>query len=190
MATATEPIRDKKQLKELAEYWKRQGNYRNYALIVLGVCTALRISDLLRLCWNDVYDTERGAFHSHITLTEQKTRKHKIIALNKQAVKALQLLFPHRRGIYIFSNNRKEEKAISRVQAWRIIKAAAKAVGLTGRIACHSLRKTAGYHAWKAGVLPVLLMDIFNHSSFSITRRYLGILQDDIDKVYLNMAVF
>ncbi|MDR1616153.1 MAG: tyrosine-type recombinase/integrase, partial [Syntrophomonadaceae bacterium] len=59
-----------------------------------------------------------------------------------------------------------------------------------GCVACHSLRKTFGYHAWRAGVPPVMLMDIYNHSSFEITRRYLGISQDDRDKVYLAMALF
>jgi len=55
---------------------------------------------------------------------------------------------------------------------------------------CRSLRKTFGYFAWKSGVLPVMPMDIFNHSSFEITRRYRGISQEDRDKIYMNMAVF
>ena len=189
MAT-TEPIRDKKQLRRLAEYWLKRGNPRNHALIVLGVCTALRIGDLLCLTWDAVYDEESGAFRSHIVLTESKTGKLKTLALNAQAVKALSLCFPSRRGIYIFASNRKEGMAISRVQAWRIIRAAAEAIGAVGRIACHSLRKTFGYFAWKRGTLPVVLMDLFNHSSFETTRRYLGISQDDRDKVYLGMALF
>jgi|GEM_PF-5598624 len=41
----TEPIRNKKQLQKLAGYWLRRGNLRKHTLIVLGVCTALRISD-------------------------------------------------------------------------------------------------------------------------------------------------
>jgi len=186
----TEPIRDKKTLQQLANYWHKQGNFRNYALIVLGVCTVLRPGDLLRLTWEDVYDFERGTFRSHITVKENKTGKSKTIALNKQAVNALQKLLPHRRSEYVFASNRKDGKAISRVQAWRIIRISADAIGAACRIALYSLRKTAGYHAWKVGVSPVVLMDIYNHSSFSVTRRYLGVSQDDRDAVYLGMALF
>ena len=185
-----DPIRNKKQLKGLAEYFLARKQYRNHALVVVGVCTALRIGDLLSLKWVDVYNFEGGGFSTHINLTEQKTGKSKTIALNKQAVEALRLYFPHKRGEYIFPNNRQNANAISRTQAWRIIRTAAEAMNLTGRIACHSLRKTFGYFAWMSGVQPVMLMDLFNHSSFEITRRYLGISQDERDKVYLKMALF
>ena len=190
MAT-TEPIRSKTQLRELAGYWLERGSIRNYTLIVMGVGTALRISDLLHTTWEDVYDEEHGAFYSHMTVTEMKTGKEKTIALNKQIVKALRMLLPYRRGTYIFVNNRKDKKAISRVQAWRIIHAAVDAIGLAGHcIAPHSLRKTMGYHAWKSGASPVILMDIYNHSSYEVTRRYLGVAQDDRDQVYLSMTLF
>lgn len=86
---ATEPIRDKKQLKELAEYYLEKGQIRNYTLIIMGVYTALRISDLLKLKWTDVYDEEHQSFYAHVTLTEQKTGKTKLIALNKQVIGAL-----------------------------------------------------------------------------------------------------
>jgi len=187
---ATEPIRDKELLNQLVNYWLKLGNFRNYAMIAVDVCTALRISDLLRLKWNDVYDEARKAFRTHITLIEKKTGKQKTIALNRQALTALKLYFPYSRGEYIFTGNRKDKKAIGRVQAWRVIRAAAAAIRIGGRIACHSLRKTFGYFAWKAGVLPVMLMDIFNHTSFEVTRRYLGIAQDDRDSVYLNLSLF
>jgi len=187
---ATDPIRDRKQLHRLAEYWLKRGNYRNYALIVLGAHTALRIGDLLRLKWNDVYDAKIGEFRSHITLTEKKTGKQKAIALNPKAVEVLRLHLTRRRGEYIFAGNRRDEKPISRVQAWRVIRAAAYAIKAAGRIACHSLRKTFGYFAWKMGILPAMLMEIFNHSSYEITRRYLGITQDERDNVYLKMALF
>ncbi|GHV44323.1 hypothetical protein FACS1894204_01270 [Synergistales bacterium] len=78
--------------------------------------------------------------------------------------------------------------AISRVQAYRIVRAAAEALGFRFRVSCHSLRKTFGYFAWKFGISPAVIMEIYNHSSFAVTRRYLGVTQEDKDEVYLKLA--
>lgn len=190
MAT-TEPIRNKKQLRQLADYFLKRGKLRNYALIVVGACTVLRISDLLALKWTDVYNAEKDEFYTHITVIEKKTGKTRTIALNKQAIAALRACLPHRKGEFIFSSNRKEDKAISRVQAWRIIRAAVDALDIAGKISCHSLRKTWGYHACiSQKVPPAIIMEIYNHSSYTITRRYLGITQDELDAAYLAIELF
>ena len=188
MAT-TEPIRDKEELKRFVRHYLEKGQLRNYALVVLGLHSALRISDLLRLRWEDVYDFEGGFFRSHIKLKESKTGKQAAVALNKAAVVALRLYFPHRRGVFIFASSRKNASPIGRVQAYRIVRAAAEAVKLERCVSCHSLRKTFGYHAWHSGVAVAVIMDIYNHSSYEITRRYLGISQDDRDEVYLGLTL-
>ncbi len=186
---ATEPIRDKKQFKALAEYFLKKGQLRNYTMIIMDAYMALRIGDLLRLKWEDVYDEEQQEFRTHVTLTEKKTGKTNTIALNQQVTGALRQCYQHRKGEYIFTNNRKEAKAISRVQAWRIIHAAVVALGITGKVSCHSLRKTWGYHAWNDGISPVVIMAVYNHSRYEVTRRYLGVAQDDKDKAYLEVKL-
>jgi integrase len=82
MKTA-QPIRKKNQVRELATYFLKHGEIRNHVLIVMGVHTALRISDLLRLKWDDVYDFGHQCFRNSIIIAEKKTGKTKSILLNK-----------------------------------------------------------------------------------------------------------
>ena len=190
MATA-EPIKNLDNLRDLANYFLELKQYRNHAMIVLGASTALRIGDLLNLKWSNFYDEVNDRFHTHIYLTEKKTNKKKIIALSDKCIEALKLLYPHKRSIYVFDNNHKNSKPITRHQAWIIITRAAKKLGLEGAISCHSLRKTFGYAAWSSGkASPVLIMEIYKHSSYFITKRYLGITQDDMDELYTGLELF
>ena len=191
MSVVTDPIRDQRELKALADYFLKRGELRNYCLVVLGAHTALRVSDLLGLTWEDVYDFDRKCFRAHLVVIERKTGKTRCIAMNREALHALSLYFPHHQGKYIFSNHRRDEKPISRVQAWRILRGAANELGLSGHIACHSLRKTWGYNAWsRAKIRPEVIMMVYNHSSFAVTQRYLGITQDDLDLAYSRVHMF
>jgi integrase len=186
--TAAEPIRNKHQVRALAEFYLRRGQLRNHLLIIMGVHTALRISDLLRLRWQDVYDFDRNRTRQTVTIIEKKTKKAKTFSLNKNMVGAIALLISQntlRRDGFLIENPY-TGKAISRVQAYRIIRSAAETLEME-RVSCHSLRKTFGYHAWKDGVSPAVIMEIYNHSSFAVTRRYLGITQDEKNQVYLNL---
>jgi len=190
MGVMTEPIRDKRDIKRLEEYYLKQNNFRNYTMIIFGLHSALRISDLLRLRWGDLLETD-GRFKHRVVVTERKTGKTNAIALHKRVLHALRL---YRASLgdalpeFVFTNSRKEPNAICRSTAWRIIRAAVEALALTGKIACHSLRKTFGYHAWKSGFSLATIMHIYNHSSFSVTLRYLCISQEDRDEVYLGLC--
>jgi integrase len=191
----TDPIRNKEDIHNMAAYWLEKGSPRNHLLVVLGVHSILRIGDLLSLTWGDVCDFTQGAYKKHIFLLEKKTGKEKRFPLHKDVVKALGLYLASLKvkpsaHNFIFAPKGQDDKPICRSQAWKIIKEAALAVGAEGNIACHSLRKTFGYHAWQESAQPALLMDIYNHTSFATTQRYLGITQDNRDRLYLGVDFF
>ena len=188
--TLTEPIRKKSHVQALLNYYLNRGEIRNYLLICLCLHTALRISDVLRLTTNDVYDFQSHRIRKTITLIEQKTGKTKIIALHKNIVKVLTIYFPTAKPNMPLIRNKRTNKAISRVQAHRIIKSAAKGARLPQQVSCHSLRKTFGYHAWRNGTSPVIIMEIYNHSSLNTTKRYLGVSQDDKNAVYVGLSYY
>ncbi len=191
---ATEPIKDLKDIEAMKNYFLNvQQNIRNYALFCVGINTALRIGDLLGLKWGHVYSFKKNKYLKHITVKEQKTGKMNVIALNKNIEDALELYKSSLANDvcaddYIFAG-RKKGTHLSRSQAYRIIKQASDAVEIEAHISCHSMRKTFGYHAWLLGLDSSTLMSLFNHSSFHITKRYLGIDQDEKDKVFMNLLL-
>ena len=189
----TEPIRDSKELRNFIDFYKkRKPDMRNYCLIVTGLNTALRISDILDLRWADVYDFDKEKVKEHIALHEIKTGKGQIIAVNKNLYAGLNMYINDFDKVesegYVFESKKTQGQPISRIQAYRIIKQAAQeTLADSSRISCHSLRKTFGYFAYKNGANPALLMSIYNHSSFEVTKRYLGINQDEKDSIYLSV---
>lgn len=189
--STTCPIKDRKSLVLFRDYYRdTHPNPRNYTLIVMGLNTAFRIGDLLELRWQDVCGTN-GKFLKHICIEEQKTEKSRIVPINNALRQALEnyQTFCGKTGMsdFLFPSTRYKSQPLSRYQAYRIIKNAAEECGLSGHISCHSLRKTFGYHAWQQGTPPAMLMDLYNHSSYQITKRYLGIEQDERDQVYLQI---
>lgn len=185
---SVDPIKDEKKISALKKYLLGSGNLRNYAMVVVGLNTALRISDILNLTWGSIYDFENDKFLNSVYLKEMKTKKSKKLKLNKNAIDSLNLYFNSidrpSKDDYIFKSREGQNKPLTRQMAYDIIKDGADAVGIKGNIACHSLRKTFGYWSAKKGVPIHILMELYNHSSERTTKRYLGITQDDLDDVY------
>ena len=184
----TTPIRERREIEILKKYFLQKCEYRNYALFVVGMNTALRISDLLALRWKNIYDFQQKRYCLHIYVIEQKTQKRTCIALNESCQIAFSLLkencAPDSPEEYIFYSRNDRYRHISRNRAYNIIKKAAQVNHIDGNVSCHSLRKTFGYHAWKCGTPPALIMNIYNHSNIEITKRYLSIDQEDRDELF------
>lgn len=191
--STTIPIKSKEDIKTIKEYFLANKEYRNYAMFVMGINTALRISDILKINWGDVYNFKREKYYAHLELVEQKTHKKNVIFLNKNVTDALEVYRkkqnPSDPQMKIFSSRLDPYKPLSRNQAYLVIRQACENNNIEGHISCHSLRKTFGYHAWKMNTPEALLMNIYNHSSVEITKCYLGIGQEDKDDVYNNIKL-
>ena len=137
--SVTYPIKNKKALEQFKDYYVSiKPNPRNYTMIVMGLNTAFRIGDLLQLQWNDVYDDKRREFRKHICITEQKTGKERIVAVNQNEQTALTQYYkmcgPSAQTDYLFRSRKQKGAPLSRYQAYRIIKEAARNTGFEEHI--------------------------------------------------------
>lgn len=176
-----QPIRDPNQIERMKTELLK-GGYRDYLLFCMGINTGLRVSDLLKLRVQDV----RGA--DYYTLKEQKTGKAKRIdlhAVRRQIDEYTEGAAP---TDYLFASRKGDNQPITRVQAYRILQAAAERVGLES-IGTHTMRKTFGYHFYKRYGDVVSLQRLLNHASPSITLRYIGVTQDEIDALTADFSL-
>jgi integrase len=156
----------------------------------LGIYSALRISDLLKLQIGHFID-ENGRIKQRFQIHEQKRGKRHEVVINNSIREALEEYLTGYPGVsdnpdhFVFFNKKSHDfaKPIKRGQAWKFITSICKEVGLRGNYGTHSLRKTWGYHARLQGVDLALIMHKLNHSSISTTKRYLGITDDELQEV-------
>lgn len=175
-----DPIRDVKAIKRIKTLLA--GNPRNLALFVLGINSNLRASDLVKITVGQVRHLKAG---DELTLKEKKTSKTRRITLNKVVFEAIQgLLAGQALGDNdpLFRSQRGEELTVSSVH--RLVKSWCRDAGLQGNFGSHSLRKTFGFHARKAGLSLPILVELFNHSSQRQTLAYLGIQPEEIRDAY------
>lgn len=182
-----EPIRDRKKIDIMKKLLSDKP--RDYLMFVMGINSALRVSDLLSLQYKDVIDN-KGIPLDHIELKETKTGKFNKIAIPKGVKKAITDYVKHHYegdlNHYLFRSRKGNNQPINRKTAWNIINDTAKSIGLKN-IGSHSLRKTWAYHSYKAGTDILTIQDMLNHSAPSITLRYIGITQDDKDRAVLTL---
>lgn len=171
-----EPIRDMDLVMDLADYLK-SNNERDYVLFMFGIYTGLRISDILKFRVRDVKGKDA------VYIREKKTGKEKRFPINSELQPVIDEYISGKRDFeYLFRSPNYQNKAITRQQAYNILSAAGRKFGLDS-IGTHTLRKTFGYHMYQQTHDAVTLKEIFNHADISVTLRYIGINQDNKDKL-------
>ena len=161
-------------------------NYKMSLLIALGCFTGLRISDILALRWEQILSTEE------LTIIEKKTSKKRVLRLNSQLQQHIQECYEHIQPIGLKAPILVSQKGtvftIQRINV--ILKEIKRKYRLKVKnFSCHSLRKTFGRQVYNMNsenseLALVKLMELFNHSSLAITKRYLGLRQEEILETY------
>ena len=164
----------------------KDGNYKMSLLIALGCFTGLRISDILALRWEQILSSEE------FTIIEKKTGKKRVLRLNSQLQHHIQECYEHIQPIGLKAPILVSQKGtvftIQRINV--ILKEIKRKYRLKVKnFSCHSLRKTFGRQVYNMNsenseLALVKLMELFNHSSLAITKRYLGLRQEEILQTY------
>lgn len=179
--TTVEPIRSIESIKNIEEYLAKKCP-RDLLLFTIGTNCGLRISDIVGLNVSDVRNK------SHIQIVEKKTKKFKKFPINSKLKPMLEEFtkdMPPDAPLFttVFGNR------MDRFAAYYVLRTTVKALNLQEKIGTHSLRKTFGYHYYKKFKDIAMLQKILNHSSPSVTMRYIGIEQDQIDESYTNFIL-
>jgi integrase len=185
-----EPIRDRKKIAQIKNQLRGQCRFRDLLLFVVGINTALRISDLLQLRIGHFIDEQRR-IKQRFWIHEQKRGKRHEVVLNNSIRETFEEYLAAYPGVdedpdhFIFFNTKTNDfsASIKRGQAWKAITSICREVGVRGNFGTHSLRKTWGYHARMQGVDLALIMHQLNHESVAYTKRYLGITDDELQAV-------
>ena len=175
------------QFKSLISKLERDGEYKFCLLVAMGVFTGLRISDLLQIKFNQFIETE------FLNIVEKKTKKDRKIKINsdlKEMVERIKLKMNVTDDEqYIFVNKygtKPIDKSYVNVKLKELFNK--YDIHLEGNVSSHLFRKSLGNRVLKlnnySNESMVLLMELFNHSSPTTTKRYLGVRDSEIQSIY------
>lgn len=181
-----EPLRTRQEIEDFKDALKLTGGQRDLMLFTIGINTGLRIGDILALKVGDVRGRDTAV------IIEQKTGKKRKLYLRNIADEIDAYTRFMDEGDYLFSSRKKDadgqRKSISTTQAYRALQKAADLLERSD-IGTHTMRKTFGYQHYQRNKDVAILMEVFNHSSPSVTKRYIGIRQDEITSTLIDFRL-
>ena len=175
-------LRDIKSIKRLLA-----DHPRDRMLFVMGINTGLRVQDLLALKVGDVKDRKVG---DRVQLREKKTGKENVYIVNKEIHAVVQdyLAVADAQDFHFLFKSRKGRNShLTTIAITKAVKRWCSAINLKGNYGAHTLRKTWTYHQRTTyGVSWAVLAERLNHSSPSVTRRYMGVQAEEVEQALLN----
>lgn len=181
MSYNVQPLRTQQEINDFLFCLRRNKNAeRDVFLFLIGINSGLRMSDIVKLQKKDIISSKNPR------IVEKKTGKTRILYLS-----SLQdLIQDYTKELepedYLFPSTKSGHLEVNTV--YQMFQ---KVATLLDRddIGTHTLRKTFGYHYYKKTKDVATLMEIFGHSSEKITKRYIGINEDEISETLLNFRL-
>ena len=138
-----------------------------------------------------VGQVEGVAVGERVSITEKKTGKPNVLIVNEEIRSALDKYLatqPDRKPEeYLFLSRKYLNQPLSVYAVTHYVQSWCDQIGLKGNFGAHTFRKT-----WclqmrtQYGVSWELLAKRLNHSSPSVTRRYMGVQDDEVEQILLN----
>jgi site-specific recombinase XerD len=170
---------------------KGRYRWRDRALVVLGVRSGLRASELLALKVSDVWTgaTTRERIYLGRRNAKGKTRGDSIV-LHPKAAAAITKWIECREAVsggdWLFPSQRCPGRALGRKSAWAILHKALLLSGVEGMAGTHCLRKSFAKNVYSAlGGDLFRLSRAMRHTSPLTTLCYLSFQQPEIDNAIL-----
>ena len=179
------------EYKRLVVELEEDKHYRYSLYCVLAFCLGLRISDVLKLKWEDILDRK------NVLVTEKKTGKARSIPIGIKTAQHIkrayeQLGWPDVKQYVFVSHDR--NKPITRQAVNKRLKEWKVEYGLNIKnFSSHTFRKTFGRYVYesmgRSDEALIILNRIFRHTSIQTTMVYIGLRDDEISKVFNNLDI-
>jgi len=180
-----DPIIDLRTIKSIKKLLADQP--RNRLLFTMGVNSGLRVQDILALKVSDVKSCKIG---DRVCLKEKKTGKENIFIMNKEIKIALDEHLATSKlkdENFLFKSRKGKDYPLTTYAVTMMVQRWCDEINLQGNFGAHTLRKTWCYHQRKTfGVSWEVLAKRLNHSSPSVTRRYLGVQEEEVEEILLH----
>ncbi len=169
---------------------------RDRALLELLYASGLRVSEALGL------DTQDLSFEGGFVRVIGKGDRERLVPVGDVALAALRRYLDEvrapwlaaalaagrlqptagRRGGPLFLSTR--GRRLSRMDAWRTIRAAARQAGLTERVTPHTLRHSFATHLLEGGADLRVVQELLGHASITTTQLYTHLTGERIRQIY------
>lgn len=181
------PIKDTEILHEVEDTLLHNFKFgrRNYTIFKLGLVTMLRVSDLLSLRRNEIFNNDQS-IKLNAFMVDQKTKKRNILylkpAFNDLAIYIRWLNNNYPESEWLFPSSEHPENHVSIKQYYKVLKKVGDLLNID-YLGTHSMRKTGAYRVYVQSNYDIgLVMSLLNHSSQAMTLRYLGLDQVSKEK--------